>query len=525
MNFISFSFLEMQSFVASLLKDYPLQSVAVGAAFCAIYYSSKDKRVDRFDKLPMPSEKYPYLGHPPYIGENSFLKLYEWHQKLGPLLHIKMGVKDFLFISDPNIAHEIFTVNGGITTLRPSNKFNDDFYNVNKRGITFAGTKSKLKDSRAALTNYLSSKVVDQLYEPLQFKTSYLINQLMNHGSIAEGIDPLSLLTFRSLNIMSRVCLGTRFESLNDPLFVKFININRLSMLYRGLVENMDACIPVMKYMNYARGKNREKYDFVNNTRTPVLKQLIAKAIEKDEDCVVKRMKNSKGSITYDDEDVLMIINDTMIGGTDTISVSLSRAFLFLSHHPEVQKKICEEIDVFIAKHKRLPRFTERENFPYTIAVQREILRLYPNSPYGVSHIAEQDFVVNNYMIKKGTTLVSDMYSMHRNPDVYPDPEKFIPERFINDKSTFHASAHGKPTERDQFNFGWGRRMCPGIYLAETQIFLTYVALWACCTIEPVLDSKGNPLYADIESFADGGLVFMPKPYKVRFIERPDRLL
>ncbi|KAI7872656.1 cytochrome P450 [Spinellus fusiger] len=473
----------------------------------------------------MPSKKYPYLGHLPYIGENSFLKLYEWHQKLGPLLHIKMGVQDILFISDPNIAHEIFTVNGGITSLRPSNKFNDHFYNVNKRGITFAGTKSKLKDSRAALTSYVSTRTIDQLHDPIQFETSYLINQLMNNGSIAEGIDPLSLLTFRSLNIMSRVCLGTRFKSLDDPLFVKFIDINRLSMEYQGIVENIDAYIPILKYINYIRDNNRKKRDFVNNLRTPVLKQLLVESIEKNEDCVVKRMQNSKASITYDDEDMLMIVNDVMIGGTDTLSVTLSRAFFFLSHHPEVQKKICEEIDVFVAKHKRLPTFLERENFSYTIAVQREIMRLYPTSPYGVPHIAEQDFTYSNYMIKKGTTLVSDMYSMHRNPDVYPDPEKFIPERFINDKSTFHASAHGKPTERDQFNFGWGRRMCPGIYLAETEMFLTYVALWACCTIEPVLDSKGKPLYADIEGFVDNGLVLMPKPYKVRFVERPDRLL
>ncbi|KAI7873064.1 cytochrome P450 [Spinellus fusiger] len=500
MSSIFFSFLQSQSYLASFLREYPLQSVGVvtGAVLCAIYSSAKDKEADGFDKLPMPSERYPYLGHLPYLGKNTSFKLYEWHKKLGPLLHIKMGVQDFLFVSDPNIAHEIFTVNGSITTLRPSNKFNDHFYNVNKCGITFAGTKSKLKESRAALTSYVSTRIIDQLHEPIQFETNYLIDQLMNHGSIAERIDPLSLLTFRSFNIMSRICLGTRFESLDDPTFVKFIDINRLSMEYQGMSENIDSYIPILKYINYIRDNDRKKRDFTNNLRTPVLKQLIVNSIEKDEDCIVKRMRNSKDSINYDDEDMLTILSDVMIGGTDTLSVTLSRAFFFLSHHPEVQKKICKEIDVFIAKHKRLPIFTERENFPYTIAVQREIMRLYPTSPYGIPHIAEQDFVVNNYMIKKGTTLVSDMYSIHRNPDIYLDPEKFIPERFITNNSKFYASAIGKPTERDQFNFGWGRRICPGIYLAETEMFLTYVDLWACCTIEPALDFKGKPLYADI---------------------------
>ncbi|KAI7864068.1 cytochrome P450, partial [Spinellus fusiger] len=218
-------------------------------------------------------------------------------------------------------------------------------------------------------------------------------------------------------------------------------------------------------------------------------------------------------------------IDDMIVGGTDTTSVSLSWAFALLSHHPEVQKKICEEIDAFIAKYKRLPTFTEREAFPYVISVQREVMRLYPPTIYGIPHVADQDFVVKNYMIKKGTNLISDMYSMHRNPDFYPDPHKFIPDRFINNKSTFHASANGKPTERDQFNFGWGRRICPGIYLAETELFLAYTNLWARCTIEPALDSNGNPVYPDIKNATDGGMIVFPKPYKVRFVERPDKLI
>ncbi|KAI7871317.1 cytochrome P450 [Spinellus fusiger] len=474
-----------------LLKESPLQTasvVAVGTALYALYFSSKDKETDGFDKIPTPKGKYPYLGHLPLLGENMFLKIHEWHKELGPFLHVKMGVQDFIFISDPIIAHEAFNVNGSITTLRPPFKFVDGVF------------------------------IIDQMGDVLQFETSYLINQLIKNGNTNEGVDPFHDIAFRSLNVVLRVSLGTRMDSTEDPAFKDIVDIMQLSLLYGSIDEDIDAYIPALKFISYIQNKDKRNRDFINNLRDPVLRRMIKEALERDVDCLVKRIKESEDVFNEDDMTLNFIQDEMIIGGTDTVSVSISWTFALLSHHPEIQRKICDEIDAFIIKYKRLPIFTEREAFPYMISVQREIMRFYPVLPYGLPHIAEQDFVVRNYMIKKGITLISDMYSMHRNPDVYPDPDKFIPERFINNKSTLYASANGNVKERDQ-------RICPGIYLAETELFLAYTTLWARCTIEPALDSNGEPMYADIESFVDGGLASSPKPYKVRFVERPDKLL
>ncbi|KAI7867226.1 cytochrome P450 [Spinellus fusiger] len=449
-----------------LLKEHPLQTagvVAVGTALYSLYSSSKDKKTGGFDKIPTPKGKYPYLGHIPHLGKNSFLKMHEWHKELGPILHIKMGVQDFVFISDPAIAHEVFNVKGGITNSRPPFKFANSDFSMNG--------------------SFLAPKAVDQMGDMLQFETNYFIDQLIKNGSTNEGVDPFNNIAFRSLNVILRICLGTRMDSIEDPDFQNILDIMQLSMTYSGVDENIESYIPALSFISYIQNKDKRNHDFINNFRNPYIRKMIEKAIERDEDY------------------------ETINGGVDTVSVTLSWAFLFLSHHPEVQRKICEEIDAFITKYKRLPTFAERESFPYTISVQREIMRLYPITIYGVPHMAEQDC------------------NMHRNPDVYPDPEKFIPERFINNMTTFYASSIGNIKERDQYNFGWGRRICPGIYLAETELFLTYTTLWARCTIEPALDSNGKPMYADIESFVDGGLVIMPKPYKVRFVERTDKLL
>ncbi|KAI7866128.1 cytochrome P450 [Spinellus fusiger] len=462
-----------------LLKEHPLQTagvVAVGTALYALYSSSKDKETGGFDKIPTPKGKYPYLGHIPHLG---------------PILHIKMGIQDFIFVSDPDIAHEIFNINGSITSLRPPNKFGDDCY--------------------SKVNGIMAPKAVDQMGDAMQFETSHLIDQLIKNGSTNEGVDPFNNIALQSLNVILRICLGTRMDSIEDPNFQNIVDIVQLTLLYGGVDENIDAYIPALSFISYLKGTSNRNRDFIDNLRNPVLERMIKQAIERNEDCLVKIMRDSLKNTVYDNKDILVLISDMMIAGTDTVSLTISWAFAVLSHHPKVQKKICEEIDAFITNYKRLPTFKERDEFPYMISVQREIMRLYPTIAHGVPH--------------KGTTLLSSVYTLHRNSDSYPDPEKFIPERFINNKSTLYASANGNIKERDQYNFGWGRRICPGIYLAETELFLTYTTLWARCTIEPALDSNGKPVYADIESFVDGGLVIMPKHYKVRFVERADKLL
>ncbi|KAI7865738.1 cytochrome P450 [Spinellus fusiger] len=436
-----------------------------------------------------------------------------------------MGVQDTVFISDPSIAHKVFNTNGGVTTMRPTNNFTSEYYSINGRGMIFAKDKKKLKESRLAANMFLVPKVLDQMGDIITIETSYLVDRLIRNGNTDEGVNPFNDLTFRSLNVMTKVCLGIRLESTDDPVFMNILEIIHLSFMYSGLDETIDAYIPALWFIGYFQKKDTQKREFIANLRDPTMKKLIAQSIEEDNDCLVKRMRKSDNNNMYDEEDIMVLVCDLLVAGTDTVTLSISWAFVALSRYPEVQQKICAEIDAFITKHKKLPTFADREAFPYTISVQREIMRFYPLTPYGNPHVAEQDFTVNNYRIKKGTTLVSDMYSMHRNPDVYSDPDRFIPERFINNKSTFHASANGNTKDRDQFNFGWGRRICPGIYLAEMEIFQTYINVWARSTVEPALDSNGDPVYGDIEGFIDGGIAIIPKPYKVRFVERPDRLI
>ena len=75
-----------------------------------------------------------------------------------------------------------------------------------------------------------------------------------------------------------------------------------------------------------------------------------------------------------------------------------------------------------------------------------------------MAHVAKCNIVdTRGYYIPKGTVMASNMYAMHQNPDAFSDPEKFIPERFMNNIKTMSSSANSGIELRDQYNFGWGR--------------------------------------------------------------------
>lgn len=64
---------------------------------------------------------------------------------------------------------------------------------------------------------------------------------------------------------------------------------------------------------------------------------------------------------------------------------------------------------------------------------------------------------VDGYIIPKNCAILTSMDSMHKRPDVFPQPEQFIPERFMDNLRTMQSAANGKLVDRDHYIFGWGR--------------------------------------------------------------------
>ncbi|KAI1794936.1 cytochrome P450 [Ganoderma leucocontextum] len=175
-------------------------------------------------------------------------------------------------------------------------------------------------------------------------------------------------------------------------------------------------------------------------------------------------------------------------GGADTTVSTLQSFFLAMSLYPEAQRKAQAELDAVIGSD-RLPDYSDRAALPYVNAVVKEALRWQPVLAFSLPHMTVEDMEYSGYFIPKGTLLMPNSWACLHDPEAYPEPERFLPDRFMRE---------GKldPRVRDptRFAFGYGRRICPGRNFADATLFTNITMILHAFDITPPLDEGGKPI-------------------------------
>ena len=135
-------------------------------------------------------------------------------------------------------------------------------------------------------------------------------------------------------------------------------------------------------------------------------------------------------------------------------------------------RKAQEEIDNNVGKERWVEE-TDIKHLAYLQAAVKEALRLYPAGPLALPHQAIEDCEVTGYFIPKDTRLFVNVWKLHRDPRIWSEPEKFLPERFLTRQAELDVSGH----HFEFIPFGSGRRSCPGITFAMQVTHLTIARL------------------------------------------------
>ncbi|GBE82456.1 Multifunctional cytochrome P450 monooxygenase af510 [Sparassis crispa] len=195
----------------------------------------------------------------------------------------------------------------------------------------------------------------------------------------------------------------------------------------------------------------------------------------------------TEGKLTDEEEEDIKGTAGVLFGaGTDTTVTTLSVFFLTMVLHPEVYKKVQEEMDRVVG-HSRLPDFDDRDSLPYLECVLKEVYRWNVPVPLGVPHQLMQDDEYCGYHIPGDTMVFPNIWAMSQDPKFYPDPERFRPERFEEmDANTAEL--------RDPWHivFGFGRRICPGRRFADEAIWIAIANIVATLNICKARDAHGE---------------------------------
>ncbi|KAG7096665.1 hypothetical protein E1B28_004080 [Marasmius oreades] len=151
-------------------------------------------------------------------------------------------------------------------------------------------------------------------------------------------------------------------------------------------------------------------------------------------------------------------------GASDTTVSAIYAFFLAMTLYPQVLKKAQAEIDLVVG-NERLPRIEDRSRLPYVDALVKEVFRWNSVVPLAVPHRAMQNDIHEGFFIPKGSLILPNIWKLTHDPKIYFNPMEFNPDRYI--------SAEGRGVEPDPrpLCFGFGRRICPGMHLADVSVF------------------------------------------------------
>ncbi|CAE7065561.1 unnamed protein product, partial [Rhizoctonia solani] len=217
--------------------------------------------------------------------------------------------------------------------------------------------------------------------------------------------------------------------------------------------------------------------------------------------------------IAREEEDNIKRVAASLYGAASDTTVSAVKTFfLAMTLYPDVQAKAYSEIASYLQTqpHKRFITMDDRLNLPYTSALVRELLRWHPVLTL-VGHRSngedDENVVVGDktYRIPARTAVIANVWKIMHNPEVYPDPEKFVPERFMGENP---------PPFPENYAFGFGRRICPGMHVAQQSMWLSISNTLANFTITKAKDENGVEIVPE-ENYTNDIITLASAPFQV----------
>ncbi|PHZ09130.1 cytochrome P450 [Rhizopus microsporus ATCC 52813] len=446
----------------------------------------------------------------------------QWHQQYGPLFEINTSEHKWVFVSDLEAIEAIFIKKSVETSLHSYSAWRSIVNGGCGSGIFFNGSEGKWKYLKAALRDVLSPAFCDSFEGMSRMEiercTRSLITQTGNHGSV----NPSLYVRFAVVNIVLYIAFGKPFaESMNDDTFKR---IESVLQSYHKLaatptVAEGQGC-PWSFFLKSNPSKSKESKLIYRRQVQPLIQLLVKSARTDNSHNIVKQLDRMREDYHMEEDDIHKIMEEFVFISCRTLCASILWTYALLCHHPKAQTNISQEFIRFWKQNNYFPTFVDQSNFRYYTAFQKECFRYRPIFTFSAPRKVTKDVYYDGLIIPKDAILLSSIHALHNDSAHYPEPEKFVPERFLYDTNPMHKTSRNCLRNRDHFAFGWGSRACPGVYMVEKLLFDVVINLMSQCNVRPALTVEGDKLYPDIDNYIEAGVMAVPVDFKARFIER-----
>ncbi|GJE86829.1 cytochrome P450 [Phanerochaete sordida] len=460
----------------------------------------------------------PVIGHLRTMPPNATAHhvFHDWSQRYGDVMYLEVLRKPLLILSSEEAASDLLDKHGAIYSDRPS------FPLAERLGWTkllgFLSPGSEFREARKALQLFLDKNKVADYKDALDKASLVLLHDLLQDPK-----DMDHLVHFYTSTVIMDITYGHHMRSKDDGIFRMVLRLipifkecTRPSLLdLSPIFQWLPSWFPGAWYQNFIKDAK------------PILQLVMQYPVS----LVQKEMKLGTARPSFVSEQLQAFSQESattaehvheverrafqiMSGGTETTWHSVTQFFACMLLHPDAQRRAQEEIDRVVGSG-RLPDFTDRDALPYVECVLKEVLRWKPIVPLGMPHKLREDHTYRGMFIPGGTTVITNTTAMCLDERKFHDAHLFKPERFLP-----KPDGAGEVLPANVV-YGWGRRICPGRFLADNAAWLAMVRILAVFVITKAKDAHGQEMEPDIKFSV--ALTSHPLPFPCDIRPRSER--
>ncbi|XP_026829903.1 cytochrome P450 4C1 [Ooceraea biroi] len=387
---------------------------------------------------------------------------------------------------------------------------------------------AKWQERRKILTPAFHFNIIKQFFDTMVEESNRMTNSLkdMENSTVQ---DLRSFISYHTLNIICETSMGTSLRNmdvaeqeryhktiydLTEILIYKYIHLwyhSDIIFWFSSKYKEQVKCLKILHGFTEKIIAERKQYHESTGGRYLNFENEI-----EDNDMIGSRKKRlamldlmiaASNNNQLSDSDIREEVDTFVFEGHDTVSAALTFAILLLAEHKDVQDRVRNEVNDVMDENGGKLTMTALQNLPYLERCLKETMRLYP-SVYLITRKLQEDVMLQSYLVPAGADVVIDIIHLHKNPDFWPNPEVFDPDRFLPE----HVQ------ERHPFAyipFSAGSRNCIGQRFAMMELKTVIGILVHNFYLEPIDHLKDVRFLMDI-------IIHPKQPMRVKFVPIED---
>nr|XP_021411583.1 cytochrome P450 4V2 [Lonchura striata domestica] len=370
--------------------------------------------------IPGVSPCYPVVGNALLLkrkAEEFFkqIQFYSEEFRSWPLFKIWIGPVPVMFLYHPDSVEAILNNSKHI-----EKSYLYEFLHPWLGTGLLTSTGDKWRSRRKMITPTFHFEILSDFLEVMNEQGNILVKKLEKHVD-KEPFDVFMDITLCALDIICETAMGRNVDAQKNK------DSDYVSAIYRmsDLIQRRQISPWLWPDFLYALFKEGREHKRNLNILHNFTDMVIAEKAEE-----LKNIQRKK----HDNDGKSEETGSKKRKGHDTTAAAINWVLYLLGRNPEAQKKVHRELDEVFDDAERPVTVDDLKNLRYLECVVKEALRLYPSVPMFARTLRE-DCCIKGYRVPRGANVLILIYALHRDPEVFPDPEEFRPERFFPENS------------------------------------------------------------------------------------------